>query len=141
MVNISNAISKGATLISSTVNEKTGTTVKKLVSNDCGKFLATVVEYGENTPLKKKGIDTFIKLGKGNPRYTKIDKVLLSGDKVVLSGASKAKNFAAAGDFNARFKEMVDLFKKYPKLNAELIPQTSSKCDFQTMTNLLKQIL
>ena len=59
MVNIANSSAK---LISTTVNEKSGTTIKKFLMPEYGrKAMATVVEYGENNPLKKKGIDSFVK--------------------------------------------------------------------------------
>ena len=116
MVNIAN---NSAKLISTTVNEKSGTTIKKFLMPEYGrKAMATVVEYGENNPLKKKGIDSFVKItGAPYACGTTADKALFSGEK---------KNFEYVGDFNSRFKEMIDLLKKYPKLTAALIPNTKT---------------
>ena len=125
MVNIANSSAK---LISTTVNEKSGTTIKKFLMPEYGrKAMATVVEYGENNPLKKKGIDSFVKItGAPYACGATADKALFSGDKIILSGASEKKNFEYVGDFNSRFKEMIDLLKKYPKLTAALIPNTKT---------------
>ena len=120
MVNIA---SNAAKLISTSVNEKTGTTVKKFVTEHKytpGKVLATVVEYGENTPLKKRGIDAFVKVD-GTSWEEALDRALISNDTVVLSGSSKKECFNMYGDFKARFKKMIEAFKNDPQIKAEQI--------------------
>ncbi len=139
MVNISNSAAK---LISTAVNEKSGTTVKKFVTKSnyadgANKVLATVVEYGQNTPLKRRGIDTFVKIDGGNTWKEGLDRILMSGDEIILSGTSKAEYLKGQGDFNSRFKEMVDLLKQYPKLKANLIPNINSKGESQTIVEKL----
>jgi len=121
------AIPNGAKLISTTVNAKSGTTIKKLTLPKYGKkAMATIVEYGANNPLKKRGVDSFVKITGTDHGQTLIDRALFSGDKMILNGAAKAENFKSVGSFTSRFKEMVDLLKKYPKLTADLIPNASS---------------
>ncbi len=119
-----------ARLISTAVNAKSGTTVRKFLMPNIGKkAIATVVEYGKDVPIKQCGIDAFVKLtgvNKISSEYTAAaDRALFSGDKIILSGASKTSNFEQVGDFNSRFKEMIDLLKKYPKLTADKISDTS----------------
>ncbi len=125
------AIPSAAKLISTTVNEKSGTTVKKFLMPEYGKkAMATVVEYGQKVPIKQCGVDSFVKITGTDDCCTKIDRALFSGDKMILSGAAKTENIQNFGNFNARFKEMVDLLKKYPKLAAELISDTSKNDSF-----------
>lgn len=119
------AIPNTAKLISTAVNAKSGTTVRKFLMPDVSeKAVATVVEYGKNIPIKQRGIDAFVKIDGSQYSDTVIDRAIFSGDKIILSGSSKTENFKTAGNFNSRFKEMIDLLKKYPKLKAELISNT-----------------
>ncbi len=130
------AIPTTAKLISTAVNAKSGTTVKKFLMPEYGKkAMATVVEYGANNPIKKKGIDSFVKITGTESAYAKTNSALFSGDKIILNGASDADGATYVGSFKDRFKEMVDLLKKYPKLTVDLISNTNNDTFFAEAIN------
>lgn len=98
--------------ISTKINAKTGTKIEKFVQRNMWNDktgVATVVTYGEKTPMKLKyGIDRMVH----DPVTLLADKALMRGDEILLNGSTKPSEMSYFGDFKALAKDL------FAKLNA-----------------------